>query len=148
MFLEILVCWEFDFQYNKYYIICFVVIFMGRKSLRQLRWEVGSEDNPEQHEYVLLLINQRREIHGVIQRASEHLAPADAPLVIGDGVVARTGLRYSLVKIVAYQTPPTQIIWKNIYSGKVVRDRNLGPRARTDNLVEYVENSLREDKFS
>jgi hypothetical protein len=121
---------------------------MTERPVRQLRWEVVSRDQPERHEYTLLLINKKREFERILQRASEWMRPAEEPRCIGEDVIIGTGLRYKLVTILAYRVPPNQINWSKIYGGKVTRDLNLGPREISDGLLDYVENSIASGKFS
>ncbi|MBU0467170.1 MAG: hypothetical protein KJ718_03105 [Nanoarchaeota archaeon] len=119
-----------------------------QKIPRQLRWEVRSRDRPEAHEYAILIINQRRETSQILQRASEHFMPADEPTTIAEGNISGTGLKFKLVTITAYRTPPNQVDWRKIYKGQVTRDRNLSPRETPDGLANYVINAIGKGTFS
>lgn len=115
---------------------------------RQVRWESQSEGNPETHDTNVLIINKRREMGLILQRLTESLKPTEEPVVLGEGTIPHSGLRYWLFQIKSYGEAPCFIDWKAIYDGEVKRDRKLAKRKSRDGLIEYVQTHMGRGSFS
>ena len=122
---------------------------MPKINKRQIRWEARSEDNPPQHVYNFLIINENREIRRITQRLSELLKPATEPRTLVEGIVPATRLRYQLITLTSYQNAsPDKIELRIVYKGRITRDRELYQRKSVDGLANHVEEQVMSGRFS
>lgn len=121
---------------------------MNKKLERQLRWNALSKDHPEMHEYYILLINTPSEARRIQQRISEHLAPAEEPVILADVSVQKSrGLHWRLMQVSSYGVSPITVNFASVYGGKIYRDRNLSSRQSSDGLVGYVARCVEKRDF-
>ena len=120
---------------------------MANETKRQIRWEVRSEDYPPVHHFCMLIVNKRREIARIQQRLKEVLQPTDEFRIITDRYITKADVVYHAIEFDSYMPSPTQIPWEKIYQGKVIRDRNLNPRTKTEGLANYIDEGIRKGTF-
>ena len=109
----------------------------------ELRWNVKSEENPETHEWFLLLINRLDRINRIRQKFIENTYPIDEIRTRYQGRVPNSRLAYRLITCKTFTIGPHNVPWRAIYQGLVSRDEKLYER-RNDGLLDYVESLIKD----
>lgn len=111
---------------------------------RQLRWNFISESNPTKHTIHLVIIGDTRQINRIKQRSQVEFEPTDEMYTIRGGVLESEGLRFNSSSFVSYMPgSPTEINWKRIYLGRVIRDEEIYLRQNQKNAEEFMQTYLR-----
>lgn len=106
----------------------------------EVRWNVRStsDSDPERHHYALLVINGEREFDEIRAKLFGQVSPILEEEMRTKGKITGTGLQYRLLCFDAAKGP-VNIKWKEIYQGKVTKDRKLVERETRDGLAIYVD---------
>ena len=130
-------------HYNNPYISIIIKNSMEKnKSQTELRWNVKSEEYPENHEWLILTINRPYMLDKMRQRFIEQTNPIDEIRIRAKGKVPNTRLEYSLMSCKTFTVGPHNINWKAIYQGLISRDEELYER-KNDGLLEYIEKLIK-----
>jgi hypothetical protein len=113
---------------------------MENNNPRQIRWNRVSKSDPEEHNYFFLYLLKKREIDRINQRICEQLQPVSDLQIITCGNTSE-GLAYKAMSLINYRS--VELDWKNIYRGKVVKDRNLYLRVSPDGLQRFIDEMMR-----
>jgi len=98
-----------------------------KKSMAEVRWAVSSEDNPEHHDWSLLIINESRRARKIWGSFVKHMQPPMDEIRERrtHGRIRGTRLEYIFTSCTTYHTGPHNINWRGIYSGELTEDKKL-----------------------
>jgi len=103
---------------------------------RQIRWDRYSEDSPERHNYIFLIINRPRQIDSILQKLREQLTMVVEETEIGLGLIRGSGgLHYDLREISSTKLEPD---FSRVYGGEISKDRRLQPRKTSDGWNDFI----------
>lgn len=106
----------------------------------EIRWNVHSESNPEQHFYTIYIANRPELVREIWQRFQEHVNFTDESKKIAEGVIKKD-LSFAAYQCLCYGKPPKDLNWQEVHQtqeSRITRDRELRGRIN-DGLLNYIE---------
>ena len=116
------------------------------KVAKQILYDFRSEENPERHNFVIIVIDNKIEGNKVEQIIKEKLQPTEG-VTSSTRRITRTSNLCRTIEFISYRQRIQDINWQSIYEGKSSRDVNVCERKRKNILENYIDSMASSGKL-